>query len=431
VRSLVLLCLLALLAGASPSHATGRRVALVIGVNAYKELPKLAKATGDANALAATLGAANFTVTKVLDPDRRALNKAIALFANSLGPDDVALVHFSGHGVEIEGENFLLPADAPMPAEGGAGLVKSEALAMSGLIQQISEKGARVRIFIIDACRDNPFAKPGSRSVGSSRGLARVDAPAGTFIMYSAGYKQQALDTLGPRDATSESVYTRVLLKHLTQPGQKLQDVALSVRSEVEQMAKSVGHEQRPAYYDELSAGFALTGEQSSEPVSVPVQIQETPQPQPQPQPQPRAEPPVDTSAVEIAYWNSIKDSASPEPFQAYLRKYPNGQFTDLAGIKLRELVSSRSTVDRPPRADPPLRTVSYHYLVGLDPRGDNFLALKEFPAINAPRLRKMGPETLLEVLDRNGPWLKVRTQDGTTGWAHGKYIACCKTVAR
>lgn len=400
----------------------------MIGVNAYKELPRLAKATGDANALASSLGAANFAVTKVLDPDRRALNKAIAVFASSLGPDDVALVHFSGHGVEIDGENFLLPADAPVPAEGGAGLVKSEALAMSGLIQQISEKGARVRIFIIDACRDNPFAKQGARSIGTSRGLARVDAPAGTFILYSAGYKQQALDTLGPRDATPESVYTRVLLKHLTQPGQKLQDVALSVRGEVEEMARSVGHEQRPAYYDELSAAFVLNGEAPAAPVSLPAQTHETPA---QRQPPPRVEPQVDTGAVEIAYWNSIRDSASPEPFQAYLRKYPNGQFIDLAGIRLRELSRPHVSVDQTPRSDPAQRTGGYYYLVGLDPRGDNFLALKEFPSVNAPRLRKLGPETLLQALERSGAWLKVRTLDGTMGWVDGKYTACCKTAPR
>jgi hypothetical protein len=361
MRLATLLCFLAFLAAAgraTEARAAGRKVALVVGIDAYLELPRLAKARGDANAVGDALARAGFAVTRALDPDRRTLNRAVALFANSLGPDDTALLHFSGHGVEIEGENYLLPADAPLPAEGGPALVKSEALAMNALIQQIAESGARVRIFIIDACRDNPFARSGTRSAGSARGLTRVEAPAGSFIMYSAGYRQQALDSLGPQDSAPQSVYTRVLLKHLTQRGRKLQDVALAVRGEVERLARSAGHEQRPAYYDELSAGFVLNGPQAA---------------------------------------------AAPAPLQPP----PAVQ----------------------PRRERPTRTVSYHYLVGLDPHGDNFLALKEAPGVRAPRLLKMGPDTLLEVLDRRGPWLRVRTRDGATGWAYGRYIACCKTV--
>src|SRR6185295_1445383 len=155
--------------------------------------------------------------------------------------------------VEIDGENYLLAADAPKPETGGEDFIKSEAIPMSTLVARMADAGAAVRVFVIDACRDNPFGQVGVRSVGATRGLARVEAPAGTFIMYSAGYRQTALDTLGSDDKEPTSVYTRVLLRHLTQPGAALDDIAQDVRSEVEEIAHNVGHDQRPAYYDELS----------------------------------------------------------------------------------------------------------------------------------------------------------------------------------
>jgi uncharacterized caspase-like protein len=245
-----------LIAGMQPAHAA--RQALVIGINDYDEVPDLGRAVGDARAMAAKLRELGFEVSELLDSDRRTLNQAISAFTARLDEGDTAFVHFSGHGVEIDGENYLLPADVPKPASGQKNFVKSEAIAMSDLITRIAEGGARTRVFVIDACRDNPFAQEGVRAIGTTRGLARVEAPAGTFIMYSAGYRQLALDRLGEDDEEETSVYTRTLLRHLGEPGRDIADVAQNVRSEVQQLARGVGHDQRPAYYDELSARLVL-----------------------------------------------------------------------------------------------------------------------------------------------------------------------------
>jgi hypothetical protein len=143
--------------------------------------------------------------------------------------------------VQIENDNYLLPIDVPAPDDGNAELLKSESIRLLTLIDTLGDKGAGARILIIDACRDNPFATGGKRSIGGTRGLANVATAKGTFIMYSAGAGQAALDRLGDADTEKTSVYTRVLLSRLANPSTKLRDLAASVRDDVEKMGKTVG----------------------------------------------------------------------------------------------------------------------------------------------------------------------------------------------
>ncbi len=318
----VLVVLIGLTAVAvSGTAEAARRAALVIGIDSYDAVPDLAKAVGDAQAMAEKLRALGFEVTEALNPDRRALNQAISTFSASLGTTDTAFVHFSGHGVEIDGENYLLPADIPAPRAGQRDFVKSEAIGMSDLIARIAAGGARTRVFVIDACRDNPFARTGARSVGGMRGLARIEAPAGTFIMYSAGYRQQALDALGPGDPAATSVYTRVLLKHLGTPGRAIDDVAQDVRREVEQLARRAGHRQRPAYYDELSARLVLVPPVAARVDSIPG----------------NARPPL--SEVAQA-WAVTKDTTSSAVLRAFIARFKGTVYADLAAARLKELTA-------------------------------------------------------------------------------------------
>ena len=117
--------------------------------------------------------------------------------------------HFSGHGVTIDNDTYLLPADTELPNPNDREFVKREAIRLSELIDSFKAAQASARVLVIDACRDNPFAARGVRSIGATRGLALLPAPRGTLIMYSAADGQAALDTLGPNDREPTSVYTR------------------------------------------------------------------------------------------------------------------------------------------------------------------------------------------------------------------------------
>lgn len=313
-----------------------RRLALLIGINDYEYIPRLEKAVGDVNAMARKLEALDFDVTKVVNPDRRSLNIALGRFAARLGPNDLAFLHFSGHGVEIDGDNFLLPRDIPKPVNGQRDTVKYEAIGLRRLISQLNSTGARARVFVIDACRDNPFEQSGVRSIGSSRGLARVEAPAGNFIMYSAGYRQMALDKLGPEDTSETSVYTRVLLSKLDQPGLPLAKIAREVRSEVQSIAQGIGHVQRPAYYDELSSSLVLVPEGAKKTITpakpAPVVASLTP-----------ATAPTSDKQIELLYWNEVRTSKDPAILQSYLSQYPNGSFAPLAKLRILALKNAKA----------------------------------------------------------------------------------------
>lgn len=333
------------LVGVGPALAEGRH-ALVIGIDAYREVPELEKATGDAKALAASLQALGFSVDLVLDADRRELNRAIAEFQSKIAPGDTALIHFSGHGVEIDGQNYLLPADIPKPQSGEQDFIKSEAISLGDLMQRVSASGAATRIFVIDACRDNPFAESGTRGLGGERGLTRVEAPAGTFVLYSAGYAQTALDRLSDTDSEPTSVYTRVLMKHMSEPGIQLADLAREVRSEVESLAKSVGHDQRPAYYDELSGQFsfrqASTGPAASDAPSASAAPISVAAPAPS-----VAAPSID----ERGAFETAQGIGTAAAWDGFLKSFPSGFYADMARAARDKLASSEeqaSAVEQP-----------------------------------------------------------------------------------
>lgn len=304
-----------------PNGAQAARLALVIGINAYENVPPLEKAVGDAEAMAARLSTLGFAVKKVIDPDRRTLNLAITTFRKSLRPGDEALVHFSGHGVEVDGNNLLLPADVPMPTEGDSDFLRNEAIDLSDLMRRIADSGASTQIFIIDACRDNPFAQAGTRGIGGTRGLVVVPAQKGSFVLYSAGRGQTALDTLGPGDSVPTSVYTRILIESLGEPGISLNALAKVVRSRVSALAGQVGHEQQPAYSDELDGDFFFTG---------PGVAQPAPPPTPTPPP-----PPANMDAQDFA---AAREINTIEAWAAFLQYHPTGYYADLAKAALGKL---------------------------------------------------------------------------------------------
>lgn len=239
---LVLLCALA-------SPASAARLALVIGNDDYVSVTRLERAVADSQALRTALEKLGFNVTLADNLDFKAMTRTIAEFEAKIAPGDEVVFEFSGHGVAIDGRNYLLPVDVEQPQAGGEAEIKSFGRDAGQLVDDLRAKGPKLVFAILDACRDNPF-QSASRSIGSSRGLARMDPDPGAFILFSAGPGEEALDRLGTGDKEATSVFTRVLLKYLDMPGITLQKLAKLTQGEVSRLAGTVGHTQFPDYFD-------------------------------------------------------------------------------------------------------------------------------------------------------------------------------------
>jgi Caspase domain/Bacterial SH3 domain len=404
-----------------------KRLALVIGNNNYRDIPKLEKAVGDAEAIAAALSKLGYQVTSALDLDRRGLNLALAKLYSSIEPGDTVLVHYSGHGVQIENDNYLLPVDVPAPDDGNAELLKSESIRLLTLIDTLGEKGAGARILIIDACRDNPFAVGGKRSIGGTRGLANVATAKGTFIMYSAGAGQAALDRLGEADTETTSVYTRVLLSRLANPSTKLRDLAASVRDDVEKMGKTVGHEQRPAYYDDLPADFALAPLKADDAA--------TAEQQPAVYVPPAVTAPAKSALAEDQAYKLAEGINTVDGWNVFLGQHPDGVYAPYAKAAREKLVSAaikpkQQAAIVPPEKKlpaPPTKTADgckkFGKVRGLDVNGDNFLSVRTGPGTGFTEVDRLYTGNGVSICSQQGKWLRVK-YGGGSGWVFGKYVA-------
>ncbi len=235
-----------------------RKIALVVGNDRYESLPVLQKAANDARAIGDKLVTLGFEVIRIENASRRRMNQKLVEFAGKVGRGDTAFFFFAGHGVEIRGINYLLPTDTPAARDNEEALIAAEGIPAAGIVDQLQERGAKVTMLVLDACRDNPFKKPGTRGIGGTRGLGQMTAPEGVFVLYSAGVGQTALDRLSDKDANPNSVFTRTLVRMLGQPGLTVQTMAKQTQAEVHRLARTVRHTQMPAYYDQILGVYAL-----------------------------------------------------------------------------------------------------------------------------------------------------------------------------
>lgn len=262
---LLYLPLILILISSASLQANAKRIALVIGNDNYSSVAKLEKAVSDARSISKILKTVGFKVTHLENLNNRSMTRGIySDFISSIKKDDEVLFYYAGHGIEIRSRNYLLATDIPKVKPGNERFVTKEAFAVDDIIEAVQERGSRLAIFILDACRDNPFPKEGTRSIGTTRGLGRSDPPKGTFVMYSAGSRQAALDRLSSSDRNPNSVYTRKLLPLIQKPGLKLTEMAKRLRGEVEELASKVNHDQYPAYYDQMKGEFYFTPSLSS-----------------------------------------------------------------------------------------------------------------------------------------------------------------------
>jgi hypothetical protein len=266
-----------------------RRVALVIGNEHYANLSaneQLQKAVNDARAVGTTLKQIGFEVVSGENLGRQALLARLDDAAQRLGPGDTAFFFFSGHGIAVDGTNYILPADVPTVAAGQIASLTGAAIREEDITSRLLRAGALVTVVVLDACRNNPFTSSGTKGIGGEKGLAPHEPPSGAFTLYAASRGETALDRLHDGDRNPNSVFTRALLPALVRPGLDLPGLALEVRKEVTRLAHSVNHIQRPAYYDETSGDriFLAKAVQADD--------------RPAPKPQVETEPPPPPSAL-------------------------------------------------------------------------------------------------------------------------------------
>jgi tetratricopeptide (TPR) repeat protein len=261
--SVLRLLLLGLLfAFASQPAWAAKRIALVVGNNLYENFPdfrQLKKAVNDAKAVSQTLQTGlGFDVRLLTDSSYSDMNRAIKQVEADIEPGSVVFLYFSGHGVAIEGANYLMPSDVPQPVVGEEQRLSGASFPAEQIISRFQKKGAKAVFAVLDACRDNPFENEAGKSVGGGGGLTKMDAAEGVFILFAAGVGQTALDRLSEGDSNPNSVFTRNLLPLLETNGLSQVDLAKKLYSKVKKEAATVGHDQHPAYYDQIEGYITL-----------------------------------------------------------------------------------------------------------------------------------------------------------------------------
>lgn len=212
---------LGLTVAGTTAAAQEHRVALVIGNADYRTAP-LKNPVNDARAMASTLRNLGFEVLTTENAGRKAMLQKLREFRDRLRPESVALFYYAGHGIQVKGQNYLIPADAVVRSEAE---IDEESVNLAHLLERLDEAKNAMNIVILDACRDNPF----QRSFRSaSRGLAQVDAPTGTLIAYATAPGRTAADGDG-----TNGLYTEEILRALRVPGLKVEDVLKRVRANV------------------------------------------------------------------------------------------------------------------------------------------------------------------------------------------------------
>jgi len=219
VRSFIV-GLVLLVGGAAHSQAL-ERVALVIGNSSYRHVPPLKNPVNDAADLSAKLRELGFRVTYVVDADQQSMERAVDAFVSKLDEDSAAFFHFSGHGLQVEQENFLVPVDFKLT---DAASVRYDALSASKLHDRMAATGSQLNILVLDACRNGGFGL--SRSSGA--GLASMNAARGSFIAFATAPGRTAADNPNGRNG----LFTGYLLEALSTPGLSLDEVFNEVRAD-------------------------------------------------------------------------------------------------------------------------------------------------------------------------------------------------------
>ena len=203
--------------------AEAKRVALVVGNSQYKSFSILPNPVNDARLMEKALRESGFEVTLILDADQAQMKRALLDFGRTLRKGvDASMFFYAGHGVQVKGENYLIPTDAELESEDEVGV---ETINVNAFLQTMESTKSPFNIIVLDACRNNPL----SAHRGQGGGLAPVQAPKGSFVAYSTAAGKVALDGEG----VNNSPYTLALTETLAVPGMRLEDVFKKTRERV------------------------------------------------------------------------------------------------------------------------------------------------------------------------------------------------------
>jgi|GEM_PF-4103267 len=227
------------------------RYALLIGNNDYRDLNPLKNALNDSDDMAKALKRLDFEVTEIKNGTRSEINEGISKFASKLkSKKGVGMVFYAGHGLEVGGNNYLIPIDAKIEDQVD---IKNEGIALNDLLYRLENAGNRLNIVVLDACRNNPFPSRSvsSRVIGDRVGLAMPPNAKGTYIAYSADIGEEASDGSG-----KNGIFTKHLLSAIEIEGVQLNDIFKIVRKGVEE---DTDGKQSPASYDKTTGEFFFT----------------------------------------------------------------------------------------------------------------------------------------------------------------------------
>jgi hypothetical protein len=360
-RSVIIAAVLAFLLPSS--HAAAEtRVALIIGNSAYQKADmRLPNPANDAAAIAKALKAAGFETIVQLNATRTDFYKVLNQFSDKISrdPHAVGLFYYAGHAVQADGINWLIPVDANIVSQAD---LEPSAFDAARVLKSMSAAQNEMNIVILDACRNNPLPK----TRGMDRGLARIEAPTGTFIAFAAGPGQTAQDGA----AGTNGVFTGEFISAMKEPGLPLELLFKKVIAGVRADTKGA---QTPWSESSIQGDFAFIPKNAS---SVTVANANAAAVAATPNAPARH---VDNATeLEQSYWDRIKDSNDPTDFKEYKAQYPNGAHVAEANLLIRKL--SRSTVAAnavpdaggataaPPTAAPATRSVASQSAAKVDP---------------------------------------------------------------
>jgi hypothetical protein len=306
-----------------------KRVAFVVGNGAYRNVAPLPNPAVDAKSMAAMLRNVGFEVVEGTNLTRDKMTERLLDFGKKAEGADVALFFYAGHGIAVNGTNYLLPVDADLKSEMD---VKLGAAINVDLTLEQTMADAKVKLVFLDACRDNPFAAKirsakATRSLTVASGLAEMKSGEGTLIAFATGPGQTALDG----EAGTNSPFTRALMANIAAPGVEIQQAMTKVRAQVNE---ETNKNQLPWGHTNLIGTVYLNPAAAR--IGEPVEAANTPAVAAGP-----------ASEVELEFWRSVKDSSKPEELNAYLTNYPGGTFKSLALARIASLQDGPSTTTR------------------------------------------------------------------------------------